>query len=198
MHEEVGRGQPELPKWAVGRDPLTTRTPPGRVRGPERVVVERSWADQYAAALSAQFGFELPIGDLEIRGIPRDDLPRNQDGQHLCPPGAEHLDAYFDRAARFAERVRLARRGTTRAFDWIADFYHTMANARPFPFTNNSLFMTQANYLLRLHGHEGLSHGYLDHLAQRTTPAQFRLIFRAALRGELPRPEALGILAGDY
>jgi hypothetical protein len=131
---------------------------------------------------------------LNIEGIPEAAQPYNiPGGAHIYPP-AEALDAYFERGAVLLNQIDALPEGSAEAFETIAKYYHTMLNAAVFPKINNSMLMTQVNYLLRSKAvHTGVTHGFLDHAAYQLEFDEFLKVFRLHADGQLPTPSQLGI-----
>jgi|GEM_PF-3427001 len=148
-------------------------------------------AAEYARQVSEKLklGPVIEEGQVPLKGIPPEARPFNLATRHYYPSSV-HLDAYFKQGAKLLDQLKTAKRGSPEAMNHIADYYQVMANALPFENINNSLFMSQTNYLLSEYGFKPMSHGYLDHLAQRLNPEQFRKAFSYQSTKGLPLPSA--------
>jgi hypothetical protein len=181
---------------------------PGRMREPHPVSPDiskgamRPPASQYVSSVIADFPDQAivrPPGEgitpLPIAGISERALPGNviAAGGHAYPR-AQYLDEYFRRGAELLNEIRSAPAGSTQAFEKTAEYYHLMINAQPFDQINNSLFMTQVNYLLRAKEvHPGMTQGYLDYFAYELQFPEFLKIFRLHSEGRLPAPSVYGL-----
>jgi hypothetical protein len=94
---------------------------------------------------------------------------------------ASKLDTVLNECAEYLYKVQNKFRTWTyndqETLDLIAEYYHTAVYARPMGNVNNSMFMNQVNYLLKLSGREGISHGQLDHIACRVSKEHFKILF---------------------
>jgi len=120
-------------------------------------------------------------GPVRVRDVPEQHLPANANGRHLYPNATSH-DAYLDAAARRLETIRTMNPNKPAFVNELADYFHTMANARVFGQVNNSLWMDQVNALLRTMGHPGIPHGNLDFVALAVDHETFRAVFLRAVR----------------
>jgi hypothetical protein len=113
---------------------------------------------------------------------------------HFYPPG-KHLQVYFDQAADhlFQAKKMISEGKTLEAQKEIGRYYHVMVNARPYDQINNSVFMNQTNYLLKLTGHPGISQGELDHLFMRLNSKQVDQIWPQVLEGKVPSASGYGL-----
>jgi len=138
---------------------------------------------------------------LRIDGVPEAQQPINvAGGIHGYPP-PDTLDTYFRRGAQLLGEIQAEPPGSPKALEKIAEYYHLMINGQPFMQTNQSLLMTQVNYLLRAKGvHPGMSQAYLDFFAYELEFREFLKVFKLHAEGRLPQPSRYGItnlLAGD-
>lgn len=138
-------------------------------------------------------------GLVQIRGIPTEHLPLNFRYMdlvgHAYPHGSS-LPHYYKEGAKILSKIKgKLQAGNSGPEVWgqIGDYYHLMVNARPYDQINNSLFMNQANYLLRLSGHPGISHHWIDHIFTRIPQETARLLWPKILNKEVPKPEFFGI-----
>lgn len=94
---------------------------------------------------------------------------------------ANNLDTVLNECAEYLCEIQKKFRTWTyndqETLDLIAEYYHTAVYARPMGNVNNSMFMNQVNYLLKLSGREGISHGQLDHIACRVSKEHFKILF---------------------
>jgi len=138
---------------------------------------------------------------LRIDGVPEAQQPINvAGGIHGYPP-PDALDTYFRRGAQLLGEIQAEPPGSPKALEKIAEYYHLMINGQPFMQTNQSLLMTQVNYLLRAKGvHPGMSQAYLDFFAYELEFPEFLKVFKLHVEGRLPQPSRYGItnlLAAD-
>jgi len=146
----------------------------------------RAWAVEYTKGVLRHLGLLASgCGEVTIDGIPAWAWPENRGATHVYPP-SRHLHLYFARAARILSITQTCRREDVVAS--VADFHHTMVNARAYESINNSVAMTEVNVLLMRRGFRGVTHGWLDHLAHRLGTANYRLVFRSHWAGDLPDP----------
>lgn len=125
---------------------------------------------------------------VDVEGIPDEARPTNQFRKgtrlpvHLYP-AARHEAVYVASLATLMgeARARLARRDRAGLVDALARYYHVGANSHLFERGNNSLFMSQVNYLLARAGLRPMSHGDLDRDALVMDVGDFRGHFRAAV-----------------
>ena len=78
--------------------------------------------------------------------------------------------------------------GSKESLDYVsrvAAFYHRTLNAMPFFGVNNSIAMSQVNYLLLRQGFEPLQHGYLDLNALFLSTKDFSKLFEKVVSGKI-------------
>jgi hypothetical protein len=162
----------------------------------------------------------LPDGRLRIKGIPDAAQPININrdptdptttfdvetrkllaanprfagaGGHIYP---NDTAPYFARGAEILAQIKYGivnGQSASSLHTLIGDYYHVMVNARPFANVNQTIFMNQVNYLLRLTGHDGLLQGHLDHLFMRLDSDQAQLVWKEVLKGSFPTAPDLGV-----
>ena len=126
---------------------------------------------------------------VRLSGIPENGLPENVGTEHLYPD-PRYIDDYFDQMYQSLQRLDEiplhVNGGQEAAVREIATYYQYGANARPFENINNSIFMNEANVLLRSRGLEEIPHGLLDHAAQRLQPEEFQKLFLKSVAEKNP------------
>lgn len=172
----------------------------GKTRPPIPLPRYRPWAHLYAEKVTEKFGMgPIVTGPMQIKGIPSKFLPRNYPAPaslHVYPGGVGAFKAYLRLAADilFTIRESIEKHDSPEIIaQEIGRFYHVAVNARPFGNINNSLFMTQVNFLLRLIGHRGMLHGDIDHLFMRLDTHQAELMWPLVLADKVPTAKELGI-----
>ncbi len=133
---------------------------------------------------------------VNVKGVLESARPANLQGRHWYPPVGE-LQQYYRSGHTQLNSIRNlpAPRNsaeTQEVMNQVADYYHTMVNARPYQQINNSMYMNQVNSLLQSKGLPRMTHGHLDHLAHRTDFEDFRAIFKLHGEGKIPAPSSLG------
>jgi hypothetical protein len=151
----------------------------------------RKYAQEVSDGLKLRLN--LQDGPVQIKGLPAKACPLNYRGIHVYP-SSQYFHLYFDRGSELLRSLSGMRPGSPAALRTIAEYYHTMANARPFNTINNSLFFNQTNYLLRRFGFDVVPQGYLDHLAHALQPDDFARVFQEYVKGRVPPPSA-GIIS---
>ncbi len=100
---------------------------------------------------------------IEIPGIPEEGLPKNNiaknfpsERMHIYP-GAKYIPAYLDRMQELMKKIRGCESCSRHELvSYIADYYHTGVNAHLFLRANQSLLMSQINYMLLRIGLSGV------------------------------------------
>ncbi|MBK7963562.1 MAG: hypothetical protein IPK04_21610 [Bdellovibrionales bacterium] len=59
----------------------------------------------------------------------------------------------------------------------LAEYYQTLLTSHAFVFTNQSLYMNQVNYLLKLNGFTPLYHGVIDFWSMTLQKEEFKRFF---------------------
>jgi hypothetical protein len=95
---------------------------------------------------------------VEISGIPAEGLPKNFLAENLhVYPGAKYIPQYVERMQERIMRIRKCDSCSRKEIlGYIADYYHAGINAHLFLRANQSLMMSQVNYMLLRMGLNGI------------------------------------------
>lgn len=149
------------------------------------------------ASLALKYGDPFEIKSdrsfVDLFGV--DSKPANFKGQHFYPT-PDSLDQYVEQMRlRIIQFLKLAQNKDSIAQNKetlvtiIAQIYQYAANGRFYRQINNSVNMNFVNLLLRVCGYQSISHGILDHIAQRFQPKNFEKYFADYLKNKQPRQE---------
>jgi hypothetical protein len=128
---------------------------------------------------------------LPIPGVPEKFWPTNVKSDPGMPVSIMHFYPTPDGMAAYrsaagaklvAIRAEFDALDGDRLIDRIAEYYYVAGNAHFFPRVNNSMLMSQVNYLLLRKGMSGISHGYLDYVAACVPLETFKRVFAEAVR----------------
>lgn len=149
------------------------------------------------ASLALKYGdpFEIKSDGSFVDLFGVDSKPANFEGQHFYP-APDSLDQYVEQIRlRIIQFLKLAQnkdsieQNKENLVTIIAQIYQYAANGRFYRQINNSVNMNFVNLLLRVCGYQSISHGILDHIAQRFQPKNFEKYFADYLDNKQPRQE---------
>ena len=121
--------------------------------------------------------------------LPTDnDDPDNSGYEFVYPKtsaSAEYMKQAYKAGHNVALTIDVNYHDTETALAYVAQQYQYLVTLRPFRNINNSLFMDLANAQLKLLGFNGVSHGYMDLVAQRVAPENFVKYFSDRVKGKV-------------
>lgn len=168
---------------------------------------EDGYLPRFALWLPGVFGkksarLRPPDPVIKIEGIPEEALPTNDvlKLEHQFPD-ARYLGYYLDRMGLLMSQIRSCDScSRLQLIEKLADYYHVAINSHAFPRVNQSLFMSQVNYILRRAGIKGLRHASpgpagerLDALALVLGGDEFRRYFVHQVLNDNPISEPVTI-----
>ena len=135
--------------------------------------IAKKYGDPYRAS-------NKNVTTVKLKNISSAAMPINSSYTHIYPSGI-YMDEYFKNMYETSKQaIQLIHNNAPQKMilDKIAEHYQYAVNARPFERINNSLFMNEANTLLKKAGMSAIPHGILDHVAQRLQPETFKKYFK--------------------
>jgi len=100
-------------------------------------------------------------------------------------PNAKYLNKYIDRMDVLMDEIRAINVNTsnkTKLLNTLAEYLQLGVVAHPFKRVNFSMLMGQVNYILKLHGFNGISHGLLDYAGLINDTVSFKKLFIQAVK----------------
>lgn len=116
---------------------------------------------------------------VRLKNLENRECPRNEGTKHYYPE-YDYTEKYIKEMYRTSQNVLdliSKSAGEEAILKALAEHYQYAANARLYRHINNSLFMNEVNTLLKKAGMRTMSHGILDHAAQRLQPEAFEKLF---------------------
>jgi len=113
----------------------------------------------------------IRIPDIPMIALPTNNFSSSRNWNHRYPD-SKHMMHYISRMQKLITQIRGCEScSREQVVLLVADYYHTAVNAHLFPRVNQSMLMSQVNYILRRIGLRGLKHASLPPLSLRLDAA---------------------------